>query len=257
MLPSKSVFPSEPLDSRDRLILEAVCKYGREGQSFNKLVEEVKHFASRSTFALRIERLQRLGYIEKLPDKKRKQVKRIRGSLQTRMLMWIVAKARDDIAKIERLLSEKESELSKHPQEISREQVEAFRNFIREEFEKINRIFGSIAFAAVTYGETAAGDIFLPSVVESFRSVMLKLASIIKKNPELSEAAFRMEEKPPEEKIKEAKMFFDKFGEEVLERLPRHLQSRKAIIGEIMKSPEKLGLLLSALWRQKKSSNEN
>jgi len=235
---------------KDRRVLEVVCKYGRRGQSFNKLVEEVKPFISRSTFALRIERLQRLGYVEKFPNEKRKQVKRIRGTLQARMFMWMVARAKDEVATIERLLSEKEDELSKKPKELSAEQVKAFREFTREGLERISRTFGSVAFAAVTYGETAAGDIFLPSVVEGFRSVMLKLASVLKRNPELTGAAFRLEEKSPEEKIKEVRMFLDEFGEEILEKIPEPLRSRKAIIEEIMKHPEKLGLLVSTLLRQ-------
>ena len=104
----------------------------------------------------------------------------------------------------------------------------------------------AIGIVAITYGETAAGDIFLPSTVERFRGVMLKLASVIKKCPEL---AFPVKKKPPEEKIKEAKMFFDEFGEEILEKIPERLQSRKATIEEIIKHPEKLGLL-STLWAQ-------
>lgn len=227
-VPSKGVFPPEPLDLKDRRVLEVVCKYGREGQSFNKLVEEAKPFISRSTFALRIERLRRLGYVEKLPNKKRKQVKRIRGTLQARVLMWMVARAKDEIAAIERLLSEKEDKLSRKPRELSAGQVKAFRDFVREEFERISRTFSSVAAVAVTYGETAAGDIFLPSVVESFRGVMLKLASVLKRNPELTKVAFRLKEKPPEEKIKEIRMFLDEFGEEILKKIPEPLRSRKA-----------------------------
>lgn len=249
-VPSKGVFPPEPLDLKDRRVLEVVCKYGRRGQSFNKLVGEVKPFVSRSTFALRIERLQRLGYVEKFPNEERKQVKRIRGTLQARMLMWMIARAKDDIAKIEKLSSEKEEQLSKQPKELSPEQVKAFRDFTREELERIVHTFSSVAIAAITYGETATGDIFLPSVVESYRSVMLKLASIIKKNPELARATFSVKEKPPEERIKEVKTFFDEFGEEILEKIPEPLRSRKAIIEEVMKHPEKLGLLVSTIWTQ-------
>lgn len=54
-VPPKSVFSPEPLDLKDRRILEVICKHGKVGQSFNKLVDEVKPFISRSTFALRVE----------------------------------------------------------------------------------------------------------------------------------------------------------------------------------------------------------
>jgi len=244
-----SVFSSEPLDWRDRRILELVCRYGREGQSFNKLVEEAKPFASRSTFALRIERLQRLGYVEKIPDKRRKQVKRIRGSLQTRMLMWLVNRVREEAAKIEKEITEKEKELSRKPKELSTQDVRAFRDFLREiKLRKVNGVFSSVATVAVTYGETAAGDIFLPSVVESFRNVMLKLASLMKRNPELAKAAVVSKEKPPEETIKEAKAFFDEFGEEILEKLAKNMRSKRKVMEELMKHPERLGLLPSTLW---------
>jgi len=244
---SKSLFPPEPLDSRDRKILELLCKYGREGQSFNKLVEEAKPFASRSTFALRVERLQRLNYAEKLPDKERKQVKRLRGTLQARMLMWLVGRMREEASEIEKRITDREEELLKL-KELSPEDMKAFGDFFQKTgVERIKGIFGSVATVALTYGETAAGDIFLPSVIESFRNAVLKLASIIKKNPALAKAIVPRE-KPPEETVKEAKLFFDEFGEEVLERLPERLQSRKSAIQEIIKHPEKLGLLPSVLW---------
>jgi len=185
--------------------------------------------------------------VEKLPDKERKQVKRLRGTLQARMLMWIVGRMREEASEIEKLITEKEEELSKR-KELSPEDIKAFGDFLQKTgVQKINGIFGSVAAVAVTYGEAAAGDIFLPSVVESFRNAVLKLASIIKKNPKLAKAIVPTE-KPPEETVKEAKLFFDEFGEEVLERLSVRLQSRKAAIEEIIKDPEKLGLLPSVLW---------
>jgi len=244
----KSFFPPEPLDSRDRQILDLVCKYGKEGQSFNKLVEDAKPFASRSTFALRVERLQRLNYVEKLPDKERKQVKRIRGTLQVRILMWLVRRVRDDAADIEKLIVKKEVELSKKPKELSPQDIKAFKDFLKDTIERIEGIFSSVAAVAVTYGETAAGDILLPSVMESFRNLMLKLVSILKKNPELTKAFVVSKGKPPEETIKEAKAFLDEFGEELLEKLSPRLQSKKAVIEDIVKHPEKLGLFPSAVW---------
>ena len=246
-IPLKSVFPPEALDLKDRRILEVVCRYGRKGQSFNKLVEEVKPFVSRSTFAARIERLQRLGYIEKLPDKEKKQVKRISGTLRFRMLMWMIGRTKDEISKIERRLSEKETEIAETSEKLPPEHLEDFRTYIREEFEKIGQTFSSVAIAAVTYGETAAGDVFLPSLMENLRGVMLKLASIMKTNPELTTTAYQTEDIQLE-KTKEAKMFFDEFGEEFLEKIPESMKSRKAILEEMMKNPEMLGKLIPALW---------
>jgi len=245
--PSKSIFLSEPLDSRDRKILKLVCRYGKDGQSFNKLVEEARPFASRSTLALRIERLQRLNYVEKLPDEKNKQVKRIRGTLQARMLMWQVDRMREKTAEIEKLITEKEEELSKR-KELSPKDIKSFGNLFRKAgVERITGIFGSVAVVAVTYGEAAAGDIFLPSVIESFRNVVLKLGSIVRNDPRMAKAIVP-KERPAEETVKEAKAFFDEFGTEILERLPERLQSKKAAIEEIIKHPERLGLLPSVLW---------
>jgi len=233
--------------------LEVVCKYGRVGQSFNKLVEEVKPFISRSTFAVRLERLQRLNYIEKLPDEKVKQVKRIRGTLQARMLMWSVARAKEGVAAIVKLISEKEEELSKMPasERLSAEQVEGFRAFLQQILlERTTSVFSSVATIAVTYGEAAAGDVFLPSITEDFRDIVRRLSSLVKKNPDLAKATLEVQKKPPDESVREARMFFEEFGDELLERIPKQLEARKTILSEVMRHPEKLGSLVSALWGQ-------
>jgi DNA-binding HxlR family transcriptional regulator len=221
-VPQKSVFLPEPLDTKDRQILDVICRYGQKGQSFNKLVDEVKPFVSRSTFATRVERLQRLGYIEKSPDPDRKQVKRKR-------------------------ISEKEKEIAEISEKLAQEYHEDFRKYIREEFMNIGQTFSSVAVAAVTYGETAAGDIFLPSLMENLRNVMLKLASIMKNNPELTQAAFQTEDRQHEEKMKEAEMFFNEFGEELIETIPESMKSQKTIFEKMMKNPELLERLMSTL----------
>jgi len=47
--------------------------------------------------------------------------------------------------------------------------------------------------------------------------------------------------------VRKAKTFFDEFGEGILEKLRERLRSRKATIEEIVKHPERLGLLPSVL----------
>jgi len=249
--PLRGFFSPEPLDSKDRQILEVVCRYGRVGQSFNRLVEEMKPFISRSTFAVRLERLQRLNYIEKLPDERMKQVKRIRGTLPARMLMWSVARAKEGVAAVVKVISEKEEELSKMPatERLSAEQVEGFRTFLQQILlERTANIFSSVATVAVTYGENAAGDIFLPSITEDFRDVVRRLSSLLKKNPDLAKATLEVQKKPSDESVKEARMFFEEFGEELLEKIPKPLEARRAILSEVIKDPEKIGLLVSTLW---------
>lgn len=246
--PKKSVFPPEPLDTKDRQILEVICKYGRKGQSFNKLVEEVKPFVSRSTFSTRVERLQRLSYIDKSPDEERKQVKLISGTLQFRILMWMIGRTKDEISKIGGRLSEKEKEIAQTSDMLQPEHIEDFRTYVREELEKIGQTFSSVATVAVAYGESAAGDIFLPSLMESLREVMLRLASIVKINPDLTVAAFLTENQQDHEKMLEAKMFFDEFGKELLDNIPESMKSRKVILEEMMNKPEMLRQLIPSLW---------
>jgi hypothetical protein len=77
---------------------------------------------------------------------------------------------------------------------------------------------------------------------------MLKLASIMKKNPDFTIAAFQTENQHDQEKILEAKMFFDEFGEELLENIPESMRSRKAILEKIMENPTMLGKIIPSLW---------
>ena len=52
-------------------MIQTICKEGAKGIDFNKLIERARTFASRSTVAVRIERLVRLGYLEKSGGSKR------------------------------------------------------------------------------------------------------------------------------------------------------------------------------------------
>lgn len=245
--PSKeNVFPPERLDWRDRRILEVVCKYGKQGQSFNKLAEEVKPFASRSTFALRIERLQRLKYLEKFPDVKRKQMKRIRGAFRTRLLMWMIAKAQKQIAEIEDLICEKEKLLNK-PESFTSEETDDIRVFFQKTLtEKINNTFSSIAYVAAGHGEAAAGDIFLPQVTESFRRIVLRMSSFVMKNPAVAKMVLAPEGRASDKDTEELRRFFDEFGEEILENAPKHLRLK---VEDLMKQPEKSRELALSLMK--------
>ena len=59
-------FPEEPLDSRDRKLIQTIRGEEGKGIGFNKLVDRTRPFASRGTVAVRIERLVRLGYLERI-----------------------------------------------------------------------------------------------------------------------------------------------------------------------------------------------
>jgi len=99
------IFGPEPLDSLDMQILETISKHGRSGQSFNKLVLEVNGFAARSTFALRVKRLEKLNYAESVPDAKKRQVRRIRGKPTTLLVMRIASRMKAQCSELEQAIN--------------------------------------------------------------------------------------------------------------------------------------------------------
>jgi len=247
-------FPPEPLDLRDRLILEAICRHGKKGQSFNRLVDEMKPFVSRSTLAVRLERLQRLNYVEKLADDKMKQVRWIRGSLPARMLMWHIARAKEQVKAIEECIAKKDENVLKTLERgtLPAEIIDDLRRFVQDIQRRVSIIFSMVAEIAITYGEAPASYIFLPAIIEDLRNMTLRFSSLIQKRPELTVSiALGAEGKPPEERVKDVRAFFEEFGEELFERAPIPLESRKAMLAEILKNPERLATFISALQTPK------
>ena len=84
--------------------------------------------------------------------------------------------------------------------------------------------------------------------LEAYSDFRLVLASIMKKNPDFTIAAFQTENQHDQEKTMEAKMFFDEFGEELLENIPDSMRSRKAILEKMMENPTMLGKIIPSLW---------
>ena len=248
-------FPPEPLDLRDRLILEAICRHGKKGQSFNRLVDEMKPFVSRSTLAVRLERLQRLNYVEKLADDKMKQVRWIRGCLPTRMLMWHIARAKEQVKAIEECIAKKDESVLKALERgpLPADIIDDLRRFIQDVIQRrVSIVLSMVAEIAITYGEAPASYIFLPAIIEDLRNMTLRFSLLIRKRPELAiSLALGAEGKPPEERVKDVRAFFEEFGEELFERVPLPLESRKAMLTEILKNPEKLTTFISALQTPK------
>jgi len=60
-------FGEERLDGKDRKILEVLCESG--SPNFNALAERVKGGVSRATLVGRLEKLARLGYLQKSEGK--------------------------------------------------------------------------------------------------------------------------------------------------------------------------------------------
>lgn len=181
------VFGPGRLDSLDRQLLETICAHGREGQSFNRLVAEAKPFASRSTFALRAKRLTKLNYIERFPDGKDKQAVRIRGTPMMLLLTRIASTMKSQCAELERAIRER-ADAVRAQKATSEDMIKKQLEFVNEANDKIKGVFSLIGVYAVNIGETAAGDVLLPMVVEDFRRVNSALASLLASNPRLTHA---------------------------------------------------------------------
>lgn len=187
--------------------------------------------------------------MEKLTDDKMKQVRWIRGSLPTRMLMWHIARAKGQVKEIEECITKKDESIQAVEKgTASAEIIDDLRMFVRDIQKKVSIIFGMITEIAITYGEAPASYIFIPAIIEDLRSMTLRFSSLIRKRPELMiSIALGAEGKPPEERIKDVTAFFREFGEELFERSPLSLESRKAVLSEILKEPKRLATFISTL----------
>ena len=248
----------EGLDERDRRILEVLYKHGRRGQSFNKLAEEVKSYVSRSTLALRLEKLRRLNYIEKLPGEKRGMV-RIRATFQTRLLIWLIERAKEEADDIVSLILKKEEELSAKG-ELKEEDIKEFKKFLNKLIhERINNLFAFIVYTAIHDGVEVARDLCLPSLVESFKKIVFAINSVSKKFPELAKPTpsinigfktYPPGVKLPEEAIQVLRSFFEEFGEELLEMSSEYEERERSILKRLIEHPEEVSKLkFFSIWR--------
>jgi DNA-binding Lrp family transcriptional regulator len=175
---SQGAFPEEPLDSRDRKLIQTIYGEGEKGIGFNKLVGRTWGFASRSTVAVRTERLVRLGYLERSagnsgPGKE----KPVRLSFRCFSFMLTIEKSREIAAKLRSELQSMRS--AKGPGEGGLERwYDEFR-------ERYNALFGTVGIMAVFYGTSAAGDLFLPLVVEDYKTLSAEFMSLFRERPEL------------------------------------------------------------------------
>ncbi|MEM3647259.1 MAG: hypothetical protein QW334_03840 [Thermofilum sp.] len=211
----------------DRQILEVICKHGRDGQSFNKLVAEAKGFASRSTFALRAKRLEKLNYIERLPDEKNKQMKRIRGKPMMLLVMRIASRMRSQCAELEQAIQRRAESLGTQ-KILNNDELDDQKRFINQTNDKIKGVFSLIGVYAVNLGESVAGDLLLPMVIDNFKKVSSAVMSLLASNPQLMQAV--ADEKLvgiPLEELKDD--FRYAFGTEVNRALPRFSKRLKAL----------------------------
>jgi DNA-binding Lrp family transcriptional regulator len=213
------VFGPAPLDSLDRQILEIICRHGRDGQSFNKLVAEVSGVASRSTFALRTKRLEQLGYLESHDDLRNKQMKKIRGKPMTLVVMRIASMMRSQCADLEQAIQTRANSIA-GKRVLSKNELDEEKAFISRANDKIKGIFSLIGVYAVNLGEAVAGDFLLPMVIADFKKLNSSLGSLLISNAQLARVI--ADEKlaaMPLEPMKD--VFKYAFGTDMKEALPK------------------------------------
>jgi DNA-binding Lrp family transcriptional regulator len=175
---SQGAFPEEPLDSRDRKLIQTIYGEGEKGIGFNKLVGRTRGFASRSTVAVRTERLMRLGYLERREGSERPgKEKPVRLTFRCFSLMLTVEKSKEIAAKLRSELQSMQKGESPVEGELKR-WYDEFR-------ERYNTLFGMVGTMAVFYGTSAAGDLFLPLVVEDYKTLSAEFMTLFRERPEL------------------------------------------------------------------------
>jgi DNA-binding Lrp family transcriptional regulator len=173
----KNNFPDEPLDSRDRKLIQAIYEKGAKGIGFNKLVDATRSFASRSTVAARMQKLVELGYLERKRGKGLGKEKPMRVTFKCYTLMLSVDKTRETAAKLHsQIRSMRESG------GIGEEEAKRLWGELRVRY---NSFFGMVGTMAVFYGTSAAGDLFLPLVVEDYKSLLTEFMETVRERPEL------------------------------------------------------------------------
>lgn len=176
---SQSAFPEEPLDSRDRKLIQALCGEGEKGIGFNKLVGMTRGFASRSTVAVRIERLVRLGYLERSArDAGRGKERPVRLTFRCFSFMLTIEKSREIAAGLR-------AELRSMQGAKDLGEGEGLKRWYHEFRERYSTLFGMVGTMAVFYGTSAAGDLFLPLVVEDYKTLSVEFMSLVREKPEL------------------------------------------------------------------------
>jgi DNA-binding Lrp family transcriptional regulator len=218
-----SSFGSRRLDALDLRLLEAICRHGREGQSFNKLVAEVKPFASRSTFALRCKKLQRLNYVETFGDAREQQprTRRTRGSPLTLLLMRIVERMKKQCSDIDKLLQEEIT-----APEGSEAEVARLDKALEEANNRIKNVYSLVSQYGVMFGPAVAGDIILPLALPAFRKLNGTLMAFLASHPKTARfmAAGRLATVDPVSLSEDLKYAYGTELEKALPGFSRYLQ---------------------------------
>ncbi len=148
---AKSGFPDEPLDSRDRKLVQVIYQGGAKGIGFNELVERARGFASRSTVAVRMHRLVKLGYLERNGGRGLRKEKPVRVTFKCYTLMMSIDKTKEVTAKLHSQMQSMRESGSIGEEEAKRWWAE-FR-------ERYNTFFGMVGTIAVFYGHLGSGGL--------------------------------------------------------------------------------------------------
>lgn len=178
---------------------------------------EVKPFISRSTFALRVGKLERLRYLERVPEAK--QTKRVRGRPMTLMMMRLVFRMRERCAKLEKtLVAHKSGTLDDE------------RMFAEQVNDEVKDLFSLIGLYGVIFGESVAGDLILPMVIDDMRHLNSSFGSFLLQDRAL--AASLHNERMATVSLKD--LFEDfryAFGTEMDEALPGYTRKLRGVSG--------------------------
>ncbi|MDA4127857.1 MAG: hypothetical protein OK422_00095 [Thaumarchaeota archaeon] len=188
-LMNRNAFPDEPLDANDRQIIQILYAQGPKGMGFNKLVANVAPSVSRSTLALRVRRLARLGYVERIPTRRAGQVKPVRISFKCHSLMSTLKKLKTQSEELSQDLAKLDSMGKSREHGGLESKANSFRKWYDEYLSKFNGLFGMTGSVAVLYGTAAAGDLFLPLIVEDYRRLWTQFMAVMRNNPDLMTVA--------------------------------------------------------------------
>jgi DNA-binding Lrp family transcriptional regulator len=165
------LFANEPLDDKDRQILLALRDAGPQGLGFNSLVEKVQTSVSRSTVAVRIEKLVRLGYVTKKQSERAGKIVPISLSKNSELLFTFISMSKGMNKKLLQELEELGAD------NFNKEHFEKWYSSFRDSF---NSAFGMTTVVAVLFGVSAASNLFIPMLMDDYNVLIAKLNEIIR-----------------------------------------------------------------------------
>jgi hypothetical protein len=126
---------------------------------------------------VRIERLVRLGYLERGGEKGPGKKKPVRLTFKCFSLMLVIDKSKEVAA---RLHSEIQSMQKR--ESIGEGELKKWWGELRERY---NVLFGMVGSMAVFHGTSAAGDLFLPLIVEDYKMLSTEFMTLFRERPAL------------------------------------------------------------------------